>query len=653
MMIQQPPILVAPDDPADRTQWCRELDIWRREARQTIGYDDAIHHRPEFAWASSCFCCAKALLSDLAFYDPLADRYLVESFLEDGRQRFGGFDALILWHAYPNIGIDQRNQFDFYRDAPGGLTGLRDVVDRCHRQGVRVILDYNPWDTGTRREPQSDIDVLAQMVRELDADGLFLDTMTGGDPMLRQRLDAARPGVVLEPEGMTPLEHLASQHMSWGQVFQKCPIHGVFRNRWLDRRHMIHVIERWHHDRTEELQMAWMNGAGVMVWENVFGSWVGWNRRDCSILRGMLPIQRRFASLWTDGQWTPLIPTLTSDIFASQWQAEHRTVWTLVNRSSQTIDGPMLTVGHRDGVHYVDLIAGRELDVRVENGQATISASIAGRGIGAILAVTGVEDDLRSFLADQRRVHERAEQDASFPNHTMHHRPAPGISAVPPRRREALPPDMVVVPPADKTMTLTYRLRECGLLDTSSPMQGRPWPDALHQPQSLTLPTTLPAFAVDRGDVTNRQFQRFLQASDYQPRHPQHFLKHWVNQAPAPGTEDQAVVYVDLDDARAYAAWAGKRLPTMEQWQHAMESVVTLPAAGRVWNWTESERDDGRIRFCLLKGGCDWEARGSAWYVDGGWRDPTFTAKFLLTWAGLDRCATIGFRCVIALSDNL
>ena len=55
--------------------------------------------------------------------------------------------------------------------------------------------------------------------------------------------------------------------------------------------------------------MAWMNGSGMLVWENVFGSWVGWSRRDRSILRSMLPIQRRYVSLFSREGWTPLVPT--------------------------------------------------------------------------------------------------------------------------------------------------------------------------------------------------------------------------------------------------------------------------------------------------------------------------------------------------------
>jgi formylglycine-generating enzyme required for sulfatase activity len=67
---------------------------------------------------------------------------------------------------------------------------------------------------------------------------------------------------------------------------------------------------------------------------------------------------------------------------------------------------------------------------------------------------------------------------------------------------------------------------------------------------------------------------------------------------------------------------------------------------GSVWQWTESERSDGRTRFCIIRGGSFFSARGSNWYVDGGLRPANLATKFLLMWPGLDRCGTIGFRCV-------
>ena len=38
---------------------------------------------------------------------------------------------------------------------------------------------------------------------------------------------------------------------------------------------MLHHTRRWNRDHTEELHSAWLNGVGVLVWESVFGAWVG------------------------------------------------------------------------------------------------------------------------------------------------------------------------------------------------------------------------------------------------------------------------------------------------------------------------------------------------------------------------------------------
>jgi formylglycine-generating enzyme required for sulfatase activity len=66
---------------------------------------------------------------------------------------------------------------------------------------------------------------------------------------------------------------------------------------------------------------------------------------------------------------------------------------------------------------------------------------------------------------------------------------------------------------------------------------------------------------------------------------------------------------------------------------------------GNTWEWTESERSDGRTRFAMIRGGSYYEAKGSPWYMDGGPQPCNFAAKVLLMWPGLDRCATVGFRC--------
>jgi len=67
---------------------------------------------------------------------------------------------------------------------------------------------------------------------------------------------------------------------------------------------------------------------------------------------------------------------------------------------------------------------------------------------------------------------------------------------------------------------------------------------------------------------------------------------------------------------------------------------------GNVWEWIDVVCTDGWHRWCFLRGGSYYRAKGSMWYVEGGARPVHHHHKFLLMYPGLDRCATIGFRCV-------
>jgi formylglycine-generating enzyme required for sulfatase activity len=110
---------------------------------------------------------------------------------------------------------------------------------------------------------------------------------------------------------------------------------------------------------------------------------------------------------------------------------------------------------------------------------------------------------------------------------------------------------------------------------------------------------------------------------------------------------------VSLDDARAYATWAGARLPTEFEWQVAAEHPQFARGAPLVWNWTESEHTDGRTRFTILKGGSHARLEGSEWYTDGGPQPPEASLKFLRAGPSIERSSAIGFRCAVDLDADV
>ena len=87
-----------------------------------------------------------------------------------------------------------------------------------------------------------------------------------------------------------------------------------------------------------------------------------------------------------------------------------------------------------------------------------------------------------------------------------------------------------------------------------------------------------PIFYMDAKETTVCQFRKFVEETN----HPYSMWKQVNEYSPK---DDHPMIYVSWNDANAYAEWAGKRLPTEKEWEHAARSGLT----GQKFPWGDDE----------------------------------------------------------------
>ncbi len=664
--------------PFAHEHWLADLKHWRTERRIRIAYDPSRYDLPAFKWTQSSFMQPQMMVHDRYFYDPAVGRYTVDRYVDDLEKRYGGIEAVLIWSTYPNMGIDDRNQIEMVKSMPGGVEGVRQMVADFHRRGVRVLFPMMMWDEGTHQPSQPWPQAIAELMKQIDADGINGDTQDGVPLGFSLAADQTGHPLAFEPEGGPSDEALAWNVMTWGQYsFPFIPM--VDRYKWLETRHMVNISDRWATDHTNDLQFAFFNGVGWESWENIWGIWNGISPRDAEATRRIATIERGVAPFLVSPDWEPLYPMHNFGVYASRWPLGDQTAWTIVNRTDYDIDGRQMDLKTTPGMRYFDLYHGVELKPETDGPVSVLSFNVEANGYGAILATPGAPSDAIKNLM-QRMAVMTAKPLASFS-----HEPAvlqQHLVDIPVTKPAAEAPEGMVKIPGG---SFVFRVR--GTEIEGGSMNGvdvqYSWENSPRRFHEHAM--TIKPFFIDKFPVTNAQFKQFLDAAHYAPRDAGNFLRDWKNGAYPQGWDSRPVTWVSLEDARAYAAWAGKRLPHEWEWQFAAQGAdgrtypwgddwnpanVPAPDGGRsmrgpepvgahpqgsspcgvqdlvgnVWQWTDEFEDD-HTRAAIVRGGSYYQPQGSIWYFPQAYRNDEHS-KVLLMAPSYDRSGGVGFRCV-------
>lgn len=207
-------------------------------------------------------------------------------------------------------------------------------------------------------------------------------------------------------------------------------------------------------------------------------------------------------------------------------------------------------------------------------------------------------------------------------------------------------------------------------------------------PQNLPLPgdkrsLLVDRYFIDRTEVTNRDFKRFVDAGGYRDR------KYWIDAfpdgmsdssfpelvqpfrdatgRPAPatwsvgtypeGTGDFPVAGVSWYEAAAYCRFSGKMLPSIYHWSAAVQQEQFSDIL-RISNYgSKGPASVGKYQGLAGYGTVDMAGNVSEWcfnatpdgkrhLLGGSWSDPGYVFMSPMARLPLERLPTVGFRCV-------
>ncbi|MFM9908934.1 MAG: formylglycine-generating enzyme family protein [Chitinophagaceae bacterium] len=616
-------------------RWIEEYDgNWQEGLRivfqqnllyDTTFFDSKLYERKDLQWIRHSYIIHLLQAWDKFFYNGVAKQYSILDFIQRGKKLYGGDEVVGIWPTWPSLGLDQRNQFDLFRDLPGGTRQLEKLSVQLKKQATRFFICYNPWDESTRSEGH--LAGLGALIKETKADGVVLDTRGASSKELQQAADKVRSGVIMYSEGMAVPKDMPG--IVAGRVHNALYYPPMLNlNKFIKPSFAIfRVAELYKEPIQRELATSFFNGYGTEI--NMFApGQPDWVEEQYKYLGRTSRILREHTINFTSGKYTPLISTTADSIWVNEWKQEDKTIYTIYSILPQGYHGKLFSVQPSKNYHYVDLWHHKLLVPEKDNNDWMVEAtteSFHHRWLGTnnegevdciaklpVLLQATLNGDILTLNAEKgNRIRIWPGQPdynklpleltigkknislfekfgafegdfiiQLFDNDILIDETIITIKAGTARRISNLPNTTKIQIDVSKNIPADMVLIPSGkfTFKESHGDEFIPYPT-----QDVDSTFSIEPFLMDKFPVTNGQFLQFLKATKYRPADPSNFLKHWVNGSIKKGEEKFPVVYISYEDAQAYAKWKQKRLPTELEWQYAAQTESL-----NEWPWKQT-----------------------------------------------------------------
>lgn len=572
-------------------------------------FDNSMYERNDLSWIRKSYVMHLMMAWDKQYYDLSDNQFHLSEFIDRSKNNYGGDDVIGIWPTWPTLGLDQRNQFDLFRDLPGGTKRIKSMADTLRKKGSRLFVCYNPWDESTRQEGH--INGLSELIRETGAEGVVLDTRGASSKELQDAADNVKPGVIMYSEGMAIPKDMPG--IVSGRVHNALYYVPVFNlNKFIKPDFAIFRVTELYKEKVQrEFATSFFNGYGTEI--NIFApGQPNWINEQYRYLGKTSRILRENTTNFTQGIYTPLIQTSTDSIWVNKWETKDKSLYTIYSIIPGGYKGLLFKVTPTEKMHFVDLwqhkllepekihdnwmieaeadaFAAKDLGTNNEGEVdciAQLPTYISAKLDGDRLKVQASKGNSLKIWAGKPS-YEKKSLDLKPGNHTLWlHEFFSGYEGdfiLQLFDNDILIDEYIVaIKPGTARKISISKKTPANVGNTQGMVRIPEGKFVFHEShgdafipypkENIDSLFDMPSFFMDKHPVTNSAFNNFIKSSGYRPTDTSRFLKHWIDGKIPAGLENHPVIYVSYEDALAYAGWAGKRLPTEIEWQYAAQT---------------------------------------------------------------------------------
>lgn len=371
------------------------IGIWQEGLRLMFGermlydvepgtFDNYLYGRESLNWIRRAYVGHFVSAWDQHVYSWEKQQYTFPEFENQNELLFGGDDYNIIWHGFPMLGMDQRNQWDLFRAMPGGAAKLKELSTRSSARGASFMTAYTPWDLPAGEKQlfnstryKNPVEGLSEITLEANLRGVMFDTRSESSEILQKGMEKVRPDFVIFPEGMCVPS--AMQNCVVGRVhaaLEYAPmlnLNKLIKPGFAIFRQAVITEEPVRRD----FAISFFNGYGVEIHLKVSPQ-LDWIKELYQYLGQTTRILRENSDLFVEGKQVPLLPTSADHIWVNGWFSAQKNIYTIYNTRTEGYNGALFETEPTAGTHFLDLWNNEEIEPLRIGGKWFVPVSVPG-----------------------------------------------------------------------------------------------------------------------------------------------------------------------------------------------------------------------------------------------------------------------------------